>query len=93
VSKVTIKGALLTGVPEFAPSTWNCTLVVFDDALAVTDTVPEIVAPDCGDVMDTVGGVGGGGGGVYAPEPLRPLQPAEASTSTASPQIALAERP
>jgi hypothetical protein len=64
VSSVIVNGAVVTGAPEFAPSTWNWTLVVFAEALAVTETLPETVAPDDGEVMDTVGAVGGGGGGV-----------------------------
>lgn len=83
VSNAIVKGALLIAAPEFAPSTWNCTRVVFDDALAVTETLPETVAPDSGAVMLTVGGVGGGGS-VFVPEPLRPLQPVETRTSSAS---------
>lgn len=90
VSSAIVKGALLIAAPEFAPSTWNCTRVVFDDALAVTDTLPDTVAPESGDVMDTVG-AGGGGGAVLDPEPLRPLQPDDARASNARNQIAPAE--
>jgi len=69
VSSVIVNGAVVTGAPEFTPSTWNWTLVVFADAVALTVTLPETVAPDDGDVMDTLGAVGGGGVYVEA-EPL-----------------------
>jgi hypothetical protein len=35
----------------------NCTLVVFDDTVVVTVTVPDTVAPDVGELMDMVGAV------------------------------------
>ena len=40
------------------PSTRNCTLAtpIDEDALAVTETVPDTVAPDAGAVIETVGG-------------------------------------
>ena len=39
-------------------STWNCTLAtpIDEAALAVTETVPEMVAPKAGEVIETVGG-------------------------------------
>jgi hypothetical protein len=33
----------------------NCTLVVFDDTVVVTVTVPDTVAPDAGELIDMVG--------------------------------------
>lgn len=50
------KGALVTAAPELLPSTLNCTLMVFADTLVATLMAPETVAPEAGDVMDTVGG-------------------------------------
>ena len=52
-----LKGALVTAAPELLPSTLNCTLVVFAETLVATLMAPETVAPEAGDVMDTVGGV------------------------------------
>ena len=54
-----LKGALVTVGPALVPSTLSCTLVVFADAVAVTVTVPETVAPETGEVMETLGGTGG----------------------------------
>jgi hypothetical protein len=54
-----LKGALVTAGPALVPSTLSCTLVVFADAVAVTVTVPETVAPETGEVMETLGGTGG----------------------------------
>jgi len=51
-----LKGALVTAAPELLPSTLNCTLMVFADTLVATLMAPETVAPEAGDVMDTVGG-------------------------------------
>jgi hypothetical protein len=52
-------GAAVTGAPVFALSTLNCTLATptLSVALAVTVTVPEIVALAAGEVMETVGEV------------------------------------
>ena len=49
---------MVTRLPTFALSSWNCTLAtpIDDEAFAVTDTVPETVAPDAGAVIETVGG-------------------------------------
>ena len=45
--------------PRLEPSSRNCTpaTATLSDALAVTATVPETVAPCAGVVMETVGGV------------------------------------
>ena len=50
-----LNGALFTAASELFPSTLNCTLVVFEETLTVIGTVPETVAPEAGDVMETVG--------------------------------------
>jgi hypothetical protein len=52
-------GEVVSRVPTFAPSNWNCTLATatLSDAFAVTFTVPESVAPPAGAVTETVGGV------------------------------------
>src|SRR5580658_3558301 len=52
-------GALVSRAPRFEPSTWNCTLATatLSEALAVTVMVPETVAPEAGEVMETLGGV------------------------------------
>ena len=55
VFSVWLNGAAVTAAPELAPSTLNCTLVVFDDTVVVTVTVPDTVAPDAGELMDMVG--------------------------------------
>src|ERR1700722_10587767 len=51
-----LKGALVTAAPELLPSTLNCTLTVFAETFVATVMAPETVAPDAGDVMETVGG-------------------------------------
>src|SRR5579864_2997826 len=51
-----LKGAAVTAAPELLPSTLNCTLTVFAETFVVTVTVPETVAPEAGDVIETVGG-------------------------------------
>jgi hypothetical protein len=48
-------GAVVTAAPELAPSTLNCTLVVLEETLVETATVPETVAPDAGEVIEMVG--------------------------------------
>jgi hypothetical protein len=48
-----LNGAAVTAAPELLPSTLNCTLVVFDDTVVVTVTVPDTVAPDAGVSMET----------------------------------------
>jgi hypothetical protein len=48
-------GAVVTAAPEFAPSTLNCTLVVLEETLVETATVPETVAPEAGEVIEMVG--------------------------------------
>ncbi len=50
-----LNGTAVTAAPEFVPSTLNCTLVVFDDTVVVTVTVPDTVAPDAGELMEMVG--------------------------------------
>jgi len=50
-----LNGALVTAAPEFAPSTLNCTLVVLEETLVETATVPETVAPDVGEVIEMDG--------------------------------------
>jgi hypothetical protein len=51
-----LKGADATAAPELLPSTWNCTLMVFADTFVATVIAPETVAPEAGDVIETVGG-------------------------------------
>ena len=70
-----LKGALVTAVPTGLLSTMNCTLVAFADALAMTVTVPETVAPETGDVMETIRA------GFVAPAPVTPTHPAQSSAS------------
>ena len=70
-----LKGALVTAVPTGWLSTMNCTLVAFADALAMTVTVPETVAPETGDVMETIRA------GFVASAPVTPMQPAQSSAS------------
>ena len=55
VFSIWLNGAAVTAAPELVPSTLNCTLVVFDDTVAVTVTVPDTVAPDAGELIDIVG--------------------------------------
>src|SRR4029077_18518910 len=52
-------GAVVTALPRFAPSSLNCTEATptLSDAFAVTDAVPERVAPAVGAVIETCGGV------------------------------------
>src|SRR4051812_37316242 len=52
-------GALVSAEPRLLPSSLNCTLATPRSSLApaVTDTVPETVAPLAGAVIETAGGV------------------------------------
>ena len=50
-----LNGAAVTAAPEFAPSTLNCTLVVLVETAVAIAAVPEIVAPEAGEVMEMVG--------------------------------------
>src|SRR5207249_2510659 len=52
-------GAAVTSAPRLAPSSLNCTPATptLSLALAMTEMVPETVAPPAGDVIDTEGGV------------------------------------
>ena len=50
---------MVTAAPVLLPSTMNCTLVVFADTFVEMEMVPETVAPEAGEVMETVGGTGG----------------------------------
>ena len=73
VSSEKVNGALLKAPPKLPPSTSNWTLAVSEETLVTTLIVPETVAPELGDVMDTVGA---------AERPLicpltRPPQPAQ----------------
>ena len=68
-----LNGALVTATPEFTPSTWNCTLMVFAEAAVVTFTVPATAAPEAGDVIDTVSATGAG-----TKLPLEPVSPPHA---------------
>ena len=52
-----LNGAAVTAAPEFVPSTLNCTLLVFDDTVVVTVTVPDTVASDAGALIEMVGAV------------------------------------
>jgi hypothetical protein len=52
-----LNGAAVSAAPELAPSTLNCTLVVLEETLVETATVPETVAPDAGEVIEIVGGL------------------------------------
>jgi len=55
----TIYGEDASSLPRLAPSSLNCTPTTptLSEAVAVTLTVPEIVAPPAGAVIDTVGAV------------------------------------
>jgi len=55
VSSEKSKGALVTAAPTLFPSTMNCTLVVLEETLVVIGTVPETVAPEVGEVIETLG--------------------------------------
>jgi len=50
-----VNGALVTAAPELLPSTLNCTFVVLEETLVKTETVPETVAPETGEVIAIVG--------------------------------------
>ena len=50
-----LNGALVTAAPELFPSTLNWTLVVLEETLVRTETVPETVAPERGEVIAIVG--------------------------------------
>src|SRR2546423_799237 len=53
-------GALLTVVPRFTPSSWNCTEtgIAEEETVAVTVVEPAMVAPAVGVVIETVGAGG-----------------------------------
>jgi len=57
VSHEYVYGDVVTTLPTFAPSSWNCTPVTptLSLAVAVTLMVPDTVAPLAGEVMETVG--------------------------------------
>src|SRR5436190_15050091 len=59
VSQAIVYGPAVSSEPRFAPSSTNCTPTTptLSDAFAVTDVVPETVAPDAGAVTLDVGGV------------------------------------
>jgi len=59
VSNACEYGGVVSRDPNGAPSTSNCTLATptLPAAVASTVIVPETVAPEAGDVIDTVGGV------------------------------------
>src|SRR5207247_2198184 len=59
VSQLTTYGALVSSAPRAAPSrkNWTPATPTLSEAVAVTDTGPETVAPLAGAVMLTVGGV------------------------------------
>jgi len=78
VSKDKVNGALVKALPELPPSTSNWTLVVLEETLATTLSVPETVAPEPGEVMDTVGAAEGT---LICPL-TRPPQPAQISART-----------
>ena len=50
---------MVTAALRLEPSTWNCTLATatLSEAIAATVIVPETVAPEAGEVIETVGGV------------------------------------
>ena len=50
-------GEVVSSVPRFTPSNLNCTPATptLSEAVAVTEVVPETVAPEVGAVMETVG--------------------------------------
>jgi hypothetical protein len=76
-------GAVLTAAPRFVPSIWNCTLATatLSEAVAAMVIVPETVAPEAGEVIDTVGGV------VSPPGPLfEPTTPAHPVLNTSKPK-------
>ena len=62
----TVYGAVVSSAPRLAPSRRNCTPATptLSDALAVTFTEPDTVAPAAGAVRATVGGVLSGAGGL-----------------------------
>jgi hypothetical protein len=55
VFKEKLNGALVIAAPKLLPSTLNCTLVVLVEALAATAKVPETVAPETGETIETDG--------------------------------------
>ena len=59
-------GAVVSSAPRSAPSSRNCTPTTptLSDALAVTFTEPDTVAPAAGAVSATVGGTLSGAGGL-----------------------------
>jgi hypothetical protein len=50
-------GIVVAGAPTFAPSTFNCTLVIGPPTLTATATLdPATVAPEDGELIEIVGG-------------------------------------
>ena len=72
-----LNGALVTAAPTLLPSTLNCTLVVFADTFVVIVIVPETVAPETGEVTETVGAELLTWGAA-----VPPVQPAQSSPNT-----------
>jgi len=85
-----LNGALVTTAPILLPSTRNCTLVVLEETLVETLMVPEMIAPEAGDVIDTVGGAEVPELLLFAPvEPLHPVQNSARTTNRLSRDTAL----
>src|SRR5258708_1500116 len=55
VFKARLNGAAVTAAPELFASTLNCTFVVFAETLVEIVLIPEIVAPESGEVIEIVG--------------------------------------
>jgi hypothetical protein len=79
------KGALVTAGPALLPSTWNCTLVMFAEAVAVTAIVPETVVPVAGELIETLSGTGGVV--FFTSVPVTAAQPAQRNANTVNTNV------
>jgi hypothetical protein len=77
-----LNGAIVTAGPALAPSTSNCTLVVFAGTLDLTVIVPETVAPEAGELTETVGAAVLVGAAWLTSALAPPPQPAQSSAAT-----------
>jgi len=75
----------VTAAPMFDPSTWNWTLEIatVSEATAVTVMVPDTVAPEVGEVMETERSLVPG----LPPEPVVPQAALKSASSTATTHI------
>jgi len=77
-----LNGAVVTAVPASSPSSCSWTLVVLEETMVEMVMVPETIALEAGEVIDTAGGDDGAKVVLFAPvEPVHPAQRSDRITS------------